>query len=212
SETYLQWRRSRGENFAQGSVKVRVDDFRSDVEELPSLGAYRGRSPLARIGSLSLLHTGDVRAEYLRRREGTDPHSPFEEQLFGDPISEGFGAQDGFGEREVLRVDTKQVLELPVPLGAGWKLTPFVSAQASAWSEGVDEDDSPTRVVSEGGARLGTTFWKRGGGGKLNQFAPFVEYRTELDRSDEDGTPVTYDGLEKLVSGDFLSLGTRARF
>lgn len=212
SETYLQWRRSRNENFAQGSVKVRIDDFRSDVEELPSLGAYRGRSPLAHFGSLALLYTGDVRAEYLRRREGTDPHSPFETPLFGDPVSEGFGAQDGLGEREVLRVDTKQVLELPVPLGAGWKLTPFVSAQASAWSEGVDEEDSPTRVISEGGARLGTTFWKRGSRGRLHQIAPFVEYRAELDRSDEDGTPVIYDGLEKLVSGDFVSVGTRARF
>jgi hypothetical protein len=109
-------------------------------------------------------------------------------------------------------VDTKQALELPVPLGAGWKLTPFVSAQASAWSEGIEEDDSPTRVLAEGGARLGATFWKRTSGGKLHQLAPFAEYRTELDRSDEDGTPVKYDGLDRLLSGDFLRVGSRARF
>src|SRR5262249_30021897 len=109
-------------------------------------------------------------------------------------------------------VDTKQALELPVPLGAGWKLTPFVSAQASAWSKGVDEQDSPTRLLAEGGARLGTTFWKRTSGGKLHQLAPFVEYRAELERSDDDGTPVVYDGLDRLLSGDLLRFGSRARF
>jgi len=212
SETYLQWRRSRDENFVQGSAKVRVDGFRSDVEELPSLSAYRGRWPLMRFGDLALLHTGDVRAEYLRRRTGSEPHSPFEESpSFGDVDPDAFGGLDGFGEREVLRVDTTQALELPVPLGAGWKLTPFVSGQASAWSEGVDESDSPTRTLAEGGARLGTTFWKRGGSGKLHQVAPFVEYRTELERSDEDGAPVVYDGLDRLLSGDFLRFGARTR-
>jgi hypothetical protein len=213
SETYLQWRRSGDEYFAQASAKVRVDSFRSDVEELPALGAYRGRSPLARLGPLSLVHTGDVRAEYLRRRTGDEPHSPFEQSpTFGETGPDGFGALDGLGDREVLRVDTTQALEVPVPLGAGWKLTPFVSGEASAWSEGVDEEDSPTRVLAEGGARLGSTFWKRTAGGALHEVAPFLEYRAELDRSDEDGTPVTFDALERRISGDFVRLGSRARF
>jgi len=213
SETYLQWRRARGENFVQASAKVRVDGFRSDVEELPSLSAYRGRLPLLRFGNLALLHTGDVRAEYLRRRTGSEPHSPFEPSpVFADVDEAAFGGLDGLGDREVLRVDTRQALELPVPLGAGWKLTPFVSARASAWSEGVDESDSPTRTLAEGGARLGSTFWKRASGGRLHQVAPFVEYRAELDRSDEDGAPVVFDQVDRLLSGDVLRFGARSRF
>lgn len=212
AENYLQWRRSAGENFAQASAKVRLDDFRTDVEELPSLSGYRGRSPLFSLGDLSVLHTGDARAEYLRRREGTEPHSPFglpssfDDVDTGDPLT-----PDGLGEREVLRADTTQALELPVPLGASWKLTPFVSARATAWSEGVDEHDSPTRLLAEGGARLGASFWKRAGH-LLHQIAPFVEYRAELEREDEDGAPVVYDSFDRLLSGDFLRFGARGRF
>ncbi|NOT32457.1 MAG: hypothetical protein HOP15_18585, partial [Planctomycetes bacterium] len=172
-------------------------------EELPSFSPYRGRSPL--------LHTGDARAEYLRRRAGSEPHSPFgPPPSFGDAHEDDFGSLDGLGEREVLRVDTTQALELPVPLGAGWKLTPFVSGKASAWSEGVDEDDQPTRALAEGGARLGASFWKRVGA-KLHQLAPFVEYRAELERRDEDGTPVVFDAHDRMLSGDFLRFGSRAR-
>jgi hypothetical protein len=213
AETYLQWTRSRGENFVQASAKVRVDPFRTDVEELPSVSLYRSRAPLASLGPVSLLHTGDVRAEYLRRRTGEEPHSPFEQgPTFGDVDPDAFGGLDGLGDREVLRLDTTQVLEVPVPLGAGWKLLPFVSARGSAWSEGVDEEDSPTRVLAEGGARLASTFWKRAGDAKVHQVAPFIEYRAELDRSDEDGTPVEFDGVDRVLSGDFVRFGARARF
>ncbi|NOT30950.1 MAG: hypothetical protein HOP15_10930, partial [Planctomycetes bacterium] len=76
AENYVQWRRSSGENFAQGSLEARTDTLRTEIEELPSFSAYRGRSPLLRLGNLALLHTGDARAEYLRRRAGSEPHSP----------------------------------------------------------------------------------------------------------------------------------------
>lgn len=212
-ENYVQWRRTSDENFVEASVKLRSDEFRSQVEELPSASAYRGRSPLFTLGPLSVLHTGDLHAAYLRRRTGTEPHSPFEPSpTFGDITPGLFGSLDGLGDREVLRVDTEQALELPIPLGASWKLTPFVSARATAWSEGVDPADSPTRLLAEAGARLATTLWTRTSGGKLHQIAPFVEYRTELERKDENGTPVTYDGTERLLSGDFLRFGSRARF
>ncbi|MSR61795.1 MAG: hypothetical protein EXS08_05050 [Planctomycetes bacterium] len=213
SETYVQWRRSQEEYFVQATAKLRIDDFRTDIEELPSVSAYRGRSPLFTLGPLSLLHTGDARAEYLRRRVGTAPQSPFELPLsFDDTPDHGFGALDGLGEREALRADTSQGLELPVALGAGWKLTPFVSGRATAWSAGVEESDSPSRLLAEGGARLGATFWKRGANGKLHQLAPFAEYRSELARADDGGDPVVFDDVERVLSGDFLRFGTRGRF
>src|SRR5262249_28308321 len=114
AENYIQWRRSDDEYFAQASLKLRLDDFRSDVDELPSRSGYRGRAPLLTLGSLTLLHTGDVRAEYLRRRQGTEPHSPFEfGPTFDDDVGPGdFGTLDGLGDREVLRFDTTQALEV----------------------------------------------------------------------------------------------------
>jgi hypothetical protein len=213
SEDYAQWRRSSDEYFAQASVKLKLEDFRSDVEELPSVGFYRGRSPLFDLGPLSFLHTGELSAEYLRRRAGTDPHSPFEfGPLFGDAPENGFGTLDGLGERELVRVDTSQTLEVPVALGAAFKLTPFVSLRASAWSAGVDPEDSPSRFFTEAGARLGTTLWKRALGGELYQIAPFVEYRNLLERHDRDGEPLELDARERVVTADAVRFGSRGRF
>jgi len=203
AETFLQWHESQGAYFTQATAEIRIDDFRSEVEELPSASTYRGRSPLARIGSYSLVHTGDLEAAYLRRLEGEDPRSPF-------ALPTVF--PDGLGERDVLRVDTEQVLELPVPLGGGFRLTPFVSGRGTAWSEGEVEEDTPTRVLAEGGARLGATFWKPTANGKLHQIAPFIEYRSELGRQDSDGIPVEYDEKDRAVTGDFLRLGLRQRY
>lgn len=203
AETFLQWHLSDGARFTQATAEVRIDDFRSEVEELPSASTYRGRTPLARLGRFSLVHTGDLEAAYLRRREGEDPRSPF-------ALPTVF--PDGLGEREVLRVDTEQVLEVPMPLGAGFRFTPFVSARGTAWSEGEDEDDSPTRLLAEGGARLGATFWKPTARGNVHQLAPFIEYRSELERQDSDGVPVVYDPIDRALTGDFLRLGLRQRY
>lgn len=203
-ETYLQWRRSDDEYFLQATGKVRVDSFRTDVEELPSLTAYRSRSPVLSIGDMTLIHTGDASAAYLRRREGSDPRSPF-----GLPTL----FPDGLGNTEVLRFDTTQALELPLALGfAGLKLTPFAAARVSLWDEGVDPEDSPARFLADAGARLSTAFWKRGRGGALHQIVPSVAYRAEVQRTERDGVPVVYDEVERQVSGDLLELATRGRF
>jgi hypothetical protein len=212
SEDYAQWRRSSNEYFTQATVKLKLEDFRSDVEELPSFGVFRGRSPLFDLGPLTLLHTGELSAEYLRRRAGTDPHSPFEPGPEFEDSPRGFGTLDGQGNRELARVDTTQALEVPVALGSGLKLTPFVSLRASAWSEGRDPEDAPTRLLTEAGARLGTTFWKRTLGGTLCQIAPFIEYRNQLQRRDENGAPLELDARDRLVSADALRMGSRARF
>ena len=95
---------------------------------------------------------GSDRADPHRRRErrvppaarGNRPHSPFEEQ-FDDPELEGggFDGLDGLGDRDVLRVDTTQTVEMPMPLGARSPgLTPFASVEATAWNEGVDQNDA----------------------------------------------------------------------
>ena len=203
SESYAQWRRSHEEYFVQGSVKVRADGFRTDIEELPSVSTYRSRSPILSIGDLALIHTGDARAEFLRRREGSDPASPF-----GLPTT----FPDGLGNRDVLRLDTGHQVELPMALGfAGLKLTPFAGAQVTFWDEGVDPEDSPSRFLADAGVRLGTTFWKRSGA-SVHQIAPSATYRAEIHRTENGGVPVAFDSLEQRVSGDFIELGARGRF
>ncbi len=213
-ETYVQWKRSNGHLFTDVAVSTRTDEFRAAVEELPSASAFRGRAPIARIGNVSIIHTGDLNAGYLRRR------SPSLFDLDGDNINDGtltgpFAPTgvypDGTENREVVRVDTTQTIEAPLMLGAaGLKLTPFLSLRGTAWDEASDQN-SATRVVAEAGARLSTSFWHRRPGGELDQIAPYLQVRTELD-SEFDGSPYVFDAAETTLFGDFLEIGTRARF
>jgi len=215
-ESYLQWKRRTDHLYAQASLKARVDSFRSDVEELPALDAYRGRAPLFRLGALSILHTGDVHADYVRRREGGATTFDVDGDGFPDPLQSPFGLParfpDGLGNREVARIDTRQTLEAPWRLPfLGLTLVPFASVRATAWSEGVDPDQSPMRLVSEGGVRLGTTFWKSLAGGRVHQIAPFVQFRSDVSSDLPDPT-VPIDAIERAWFGDIVEVGARSRF
>lgn len=208
-ESYVQWRRGRGQNYYDATVKARLDNFRSDVNELPSAGAYFGRTPIAQLGSLSLLHRADVRAAWLSRRAGTSgDQSPFSSAPALDEFDE---FADGFGDREVGRFDFTDSLELPIDVGfAGLRATPFLEGRFTSWSEGENERANPTRFLFEAGARLGTTFWRRGATGKLHSLSPFLEFRDELS-TEEHGDPVVFDATELAIGGNRLSLGLRGR-
>ena len=211
-ETYVEWNRTSDENFLEATVKWRTDGFRTDVEELPSGLVFRGRSPLFHLGPYPVVHTGDAQAVYLRRREGGQTTVI---DGIAQPLSDPFGLParfpDGLGNRETLRFDTRQDLEVPVPLGfLGLKLTPFSFARLTGWSEAVDQDRSASRFAAVAGARLGTTFWKRNGDGSVDQIAPYVQYGNEL-AFEQNEAPVTYDEVELAVSGNFIELGLRGR-
>ena len=218
-ETYLQWHRSDDEWFSQISVKPRVDDFRSEIEELPSAGVLRSRAPLFHVGKQPVTWIGDARADYLRRREADVPGPDL--GLTGDPSdydpqTSPFGLPPRFpdllGEREVLRVDTEHALEAPMALNAaGLRFTPFVRARGTYWSEGVDVDESPTRGLVEAGARLATTFWRDNSNGTFHQIVPYVGVRSELVR-EEEGVPVGFDEVEDVLTGDVVEAGARGRF
>ena len=122
-DNYVHWRKAVGADYFNADVQVRVDNFRTEVERLPSLGAYRGTREIARVGSLPILFGASVDLEYLRRREGDTEF----ERAFPD-----------FGEdRETLRADSTLGLESPFGLGfAGLRATPFVEGRATAWSRG----------------------------------------------------------------------------
>jgi hypothetical protein len=201
----VRWRRARDEWFLDASANLRLDSFRSAIEELPSLGIFRARAPIARLGALELLHTGDVRAQYLRRREGeAGARSPF-------ALPTTFA--DGLGERELVRLDSAQRLEAPMALGvAGLRATPFVGARATGWSEGEDPDASPARLVNEAGLRLASTLWRPAAAGAVHQLVPYVELRHAAEHEIDDGEPLAIDRVEEPQGGDFLTLGTRLRW
>jgi hypothetical protein len=205
SETYLRWRRARELHFVSANVMTPTVDFFSAIEELPALRGWRARAELARLGRASLVYSADASAAYLRRKDSEgDYASPF-----GLPAD----FPDGLGEREALRFDTTQRLELPVPLGiGGLRATPFLLGRFSAWSEDTLQEDEPLRALGQGGLRLQTALWKLAAGGGTHQLAPYVQAAGELAREDSGGDPVSFDEVEEPVGGDTLDVGLRGRF
>lgn len=199
-DNYLHWRRAREEDYAYASVKWRFDDFRTDIEELPSLGYYHGRAQLLDLGATGLEYTSRTNAAYLRRLEGEPGSaSPFE-------LPSTFA--DGFGERDVLRADTRQRVELPLALGLmDLRLTPFTELRGTAWSEDETEQDSPTRGALIGGARLAAQFWRRAPGGDSAVLAPYLEVREDLALEQNGGIPVVFDEVEESLDGRIVEAG-----
>jgi hypothetical protein len=216
SESYVQWKRRQGEYYGQVSLKARVESFRTDVEELPSADVYRGRAPLFRLGPLSVLHTGTVHADFVRRREGGATGEDLDGDGFPDPLQSPFGYparfSDGLGDRELARVDTRQSLEAPWRLPfLGLTLVPFVGLHATQWSEGADPDTAPTRLSSEGGVRLGTTLWKEAAKGRMHEIAPYLQVSADITHRVPSET-VPIDGIERAWSADLFEVGARSRF
>jgi hypothetical protein len=204
-ENYLHWRRARDETYLASSVKVRFDDFRSDIEELPSVLWYQGRKDLYEVGGTSLAWSGSATAAYLRRVEGT----PGETSPFELPAT----FPDGFGDREVLRTDAWQRLELPVRLGvAGLRWTPFAEARGTLWSDDTTESDSPSRSALLAGMRLSTSFWKPLAADGLAQFSPRVEVRGAVAVDESGGEPVAFDEVEEPLDGNFVEAGFYTRW
>ena len=101
---------------------------------------------------------------------------------------------------------------MPIPLGfAGLKLIPFTSAQAAAWDEATDQDETASRVVAQAGVRLGTTFWKLTPAGVMHSISPYLKYSNKV-ASEFNDEPVVFSPLEAEVFGDFIELGLRSRF
>lgn len=193
-------RSAQGPWYLDASVKKRFDSFQSDIEELPSGGVYRGLDPILELGGLKLQHTGSVRAEYLRRREGdAGLQSPY---AFPDVFP------DGFGEQDVARVLADQRLELPVALPLGMRFVPFVDFTFRGWDEDTTGDDAYRSVFSAGG-RLAASFWREGED-SLAVFGPYLEIRTELD-SWRRGTPYVFDRNETEFDGDQIRVGAYGR-
>ena len=166
-DNYLHWRKARDQYYFDASAKVLLED-RTDIEELPSIGAFRGRTPITQLFAHDLLYTSQASFAYLRRHNG-DPE-------FYPPFIDGTDALDApttLGDREVARFDTEHRLELPMPLGwAGVRATPFVAARATVWDRGIDPGQTPARAGLFAGIDFATTFWKRYANGSFLPSSP----------------------------------------
>jgi hypothetical protein len=206
-DNFLHWRKADDTLYLDATAAVRLESFRTYVEELPSAGAYLSPTPVATVAGRDVLYTADARAGSFRRRFGEAPFSPFS-PTFPDADLDGDLRPDDFS---VLRFDTSHRLEAPVPLGvAGIKATPFVSGRATLWDEGVEQSDAPTRFAGFLGLQLGTTFFRRFDNGSIHQLAPTVAVRTDVVSEESGDTLVQIDQTENPIEGDFVDLGLRS--
>lgn len=197
-DNYLHWRKADGVDYYSGSAKILLEN-RTDIEELPSLGWFRGRNQVATWWENPVYHTGWIDAAYLRREDGdTRYYAPF---------------PDGLGDREVLRADTRQRIEMPVQLGVlNATATPYVEARGTIWDRGIDEDESPARAGLFAGVEATTTFWKRSSGGTAHTLSPTIGVRGDVVDVETDAEPVRFDRVEDPYLGGFVDIGMRARW
>ncbi|MCP3915390.1 MAG: hypothetical protein GY711_07530 [bacterium] len=201
-ENFIQFRTARDGTLVEAAIEPRVDDYRTEVEELPAAGFYRGSSQVATLGPLSLDYSMALDAERLRRREG--------DRRFEQVYRDSAGNPDGLGEREVFRVDNRHRLEVPMSTDvAGLRATPHLEAQLTAWDEGVDPEDNPRRLGLIGGVEVATTLHKRGAGGFLHSMTPFAGWRTDIALDESNGVPVRFDSVDDPLDGNEVQVGVR---
>jgi hypothetical protein len=213
-ETYLHWRRADEVDYYRGTLEVRLDTFRTDVIEQPTLGHFRARSKVGELTEeIPLQYTSETSLGYLKRRLGDPQHqSPFAK--YGTPF------RDGFGESETLRADTQQRLEAPFEAGkSGVQLTPFVEGRATGWIQGEEQSstlglsaENPARLVLSGGLQMAATFWRAFSGGSTHAITPSVTYREAFLDEGPSEPLVFYDSTELPQGGRFLDLGLRSRW
>lgn len=202
-DTYAHWRKARKDDYYSAMVRVRADGFRNDVERLPDLGMLHGLTPFAEFAGVPLLYTASGDVSYLLRKVGSsDLVSPW------DPLFE-----DGYGSRETLRADTRHRVEAPVDLDlAGIRMTPYAGLVGTAWSDGVDQETTPSRGAALAGARAESSFFRTWGQGVVHGLTPSIDVHTDLGTFEENGVPVYYDELEDPVKGEYVDLGLRSRW
>ncbi|MEO0649244.1 MAG: hypothetical protein AAFZ65_01030 [Planctomycetota bacterium] len=198
-ETFVHWRKAWGANYASASAVTTLDEFQTQVEELPEFEYVRQRTSLVDTTVAPVVYSSETEAGWYRRQEG----DPFFEAPFAD----------GFGERSTWRFDSEHRVETPIETGiAGARLIPFAGARWTGWSEAAEGDDMPARAVLTGGARLVTTFWRRTARGGIQELSPLVGWSTDFVEQQTGGDPLFIDDdTEELLTGRFVDLGLRGR-
>ena len=198
-ETFVHWRKAWGANYASASAVTTLDEFQTQVEELPELEYVRQRTSVLETDAAPLVYSSATEAGWYRRQEG----DPFYEAPFAD----------GFGEQSTWRFDSEHRFEAPVELGvAGARLIPFATARWTGWSEAGAGEDMPARTLVTGGARLVSTFWRRTARGGIQELSPLIGWSADAVTQQTGGEPLFIDDdTEDLLTGRFVDLGLRGR-
>lgn len=196
-DNYVHWRKAQNQYYYDASVKVLLED-RTDEAELPKLFAGRGRTPIGELWSTPVLYTFFADAAYLQRQNGNPEFYP--------------QFPDGFGDRDVARVDTEHRLEMSFPLGwEGVRMTPFTAVRATAWSQASSGAESPTRLGFFAGADFATTYWKRFSNGYMNTISPSISFHGDFASTETSPGPVQFDQVEDPILGKFVDFTLRTR-
>lgn len=201
SETFAHLRHASGRDYAHLRARPRTNDFKTEVEELPEAGWYRGRAEVGHVGSVPLVYSSDSEAGYYQRREG-DPRF-------------SLTYPDGLGSFDVLRADTRQRLESPFALGvAGARAVPFLEGRLTAWDQGdptSPDGGAPLRAGLLGGVEVTALFWRPVFAGLRHEIVPRLGYRSDIALAEDGPPPVAVDSTELPIGGQFVDFGLRQR-
>mgnify|MGYP001202159996 CR=1 FL=1 len=199
-ETFMHWRRAENENYSSATVETRLEDFRTEVVDQPTVHIFKGRSDVGQLGPLPIVQSSLLSLQNLARFEG-DPR--YNERPFAD----------GLGDRDVTRVDGSTRYETPWDTGAlGVRLTPFVEGRATGWSDNAAEDARAGRAALITGVQASTTFWKRFTSGSRHVWTPTIAYRGDLAYADDGGPVARFDSVDDSIEGRFVDLAMRSRW
>ncbi len=202
-DTFARWRKSFGADYLAAGAQKRVDDFRSQKEELPSFLAYRGERRVGRFTSAPVLWGGSFEAGYFTRRQG---------ELGNDIFSDlPLGADPSIGNNETARADLRQRISIPLTTQlAGIKVAPFVDARATAWTNALADGEDPARAAVKTGMEVSTTLHKVTGDGYLHALAPRISASVDTIYDETGGAPIPLDQTEGPTDGTTLEAGLRA--
>lgn len=203
-DTYLHWRKARDGHYFSGRLGIQGNSFQAAVLDSPTLGFYRGAAEIANLFGHSLLYSSSVDAAFLRRRAG--------DARFEAPFLGLDGNPDGLGDRDVVRVDTRHGLALPVALGSsGLEVVPSLDVQATSW----DRSATDTQTVGRSGAFAGLEIggsWARISDTSATSLAPYVAHTEELLIDEDPGQVVLFDTLDQPIGGSRSRAGIRMRW
>ncbi|MEM9802821.1 MAG: hypothetical protein AAGA20_21025 [Planctomycetota bacterium] len=201
-DTFVRWRKALGADYLTIGVQARVDDFRSQREELPSFLAYRGERSVGELAGTPILWGGRFEAGYFRRREG-EPGRDLYSDLPG-------GAQLGIGNNEAARADLVQRVSMPISTDvAAIRATPFAEFRGTAWSDSLEGTEDPIRGAAITGLELSTTLHKVTDNGYLHALSPRASISTDVWFEEDGATPIPFDRTEEPIDGTTFDAGLR---
>lgn len=194
-ETYLHWRKADDQFFYSATVEAKPSTEFTEVQQLPSIGFQRGRTPIAMLGDVPLLYSITAEFEHLNRHNG----------------SQELAYADGFGDQSVSRFDTVHRFETPINLGkTAVRVTPFLEGRGTVWTESQTGEDDPLRAALSGGGEVSMALWKRSSGGRIHTIAPKIGARVTMGVDESGGQPIFFDEIENPVEGHFVDAGVRS--